>query len=343
MFIKQYASEFRSMLLSVLGIALVAFTTIVGLVLAVPHLPLANKRTFYALLRAQLAVDEGEKMSADPQSATQRGMVLFLGSSVVERGVSERTMDSVFARSKVPFETMNAGTGGFSAEANLPMFRAMLDDGLRPACIVYGVGIQELNGLSNVHAFLGSSDTSAVKLKPKTLWNMMRYGPTALAPLLNADHLHQYLFAANNAFRDVPNLTLFDRLMFGQNMPPQDSAYHLEQKYLDDLKEIVSICKSRGIKIAIYNAPLRPRTEAERDVPYLHRADSYGAVLALARESHIPIWNFDHKGLFDSSEFQDNYHLTPAGARKISGMLADSIARWRGGVVSQDGMETLSN
>ncbi len=338
MFIKEHAAEFRTLLLSVLGIAFIAYAVIAGLVVAVPHLPLANKRTFYALLRAQLAVDEGEKMSQVP-AATRRGMVLFLGSSVVERGVSESSMDSVFRQMHLPLETMNAGTGGFSAEANLPLLRAMLDDGLKPTCVVYGVGIQELNGLSNVHAFIGSSDTSAVKLKPKTLWNILRYGPTALAPLLNPDHLHQYVFAANNAFRDVQNLTLFDRLMFGENMPPKDSAYHLEQRYLDDLREIVSICKARGIKVAIYNAPLKPRAPNDQDVPYRHRGDSYQAVLSLAREQQIPIWNFDRKGLFDTSEFQDNYHLTPVGAKKISRMLADSIARWRGGVVTQDESE----
>ena len=193
-FIAKYFSEFRYTFVAGISIVLVAYAVIFGMVLAVPHLPLANKRTFYGLLRAQMAVDEGKRLSG-----TNRQMVLFLGSSVVERGVSELAMDSVFNRCNLPFETMNAGTGGFCAEANLPMFRAMLDDGLKPSFVIYGVGIQELNALSTVHAFFQTKDTSEVKLKPKTFWNIVRYGPTALAPLLSGDHFHQYVFAANNA------------------------------------------------------------------------------------------------------------------------------------------------
>jgi hypothetical protein len=335
-FIKRFASEFRYTIVAFLAILIVAYAVVIGLVFAVPHLPLANKRTFYGLLRAQMAVDEGVRLPS-----VNRGMVLFLGSSVVERGVSERYMDSIFTRYQIPYETMNAGTGGFCAEANLPMFRAMLEQGLQPSSVIYGVGIQELNAYSTVHAYFETKDTSSVKLKPKTLWNILRYGPTALAPLLNADHFHQYVFAANNAFRDVPNLNLFNRIMFGTNMPPRDTAYRFEAMYLNDLREIVALCKARGIPIAIYNAPLKPRTPEEIDVPYRHRSDSYREVLGLARELHIPLWNFDHKGFFEPNEFQDNYHLTPIGARKISGMLADSIAIWHRGVVSQDSLETL--
>ena len=323
-FVKEYRTELRFTFGAAVGVVLIAYLVIIGLVLAIPHLPLANKRTFYGLLRAQMAVDEGAKLPA-----LNRKMVLFLGSSVVERGISERTMDSVFGNSHLPFVTMNAGTGGFCAEANLPMLRAMLEDGLHPSYIIYGVGLQELNGESTTHAFFETSDTSAVKLKPKTFWNILRYGPVALAPLLSADHFHQYEFAANNAFRDVPNLNLFNRLMFGQNDPPRDSTYRFEPKYLADLSEIVTICQQRGIQVAIYNAPLRPRLPREIDVPYQHRAESYEKILGLTRELHIPLWNFDREGLFTRSEFQDNYHLTPIGARKISAMLADSIAGWQ--------------
>ena len=319
-----------------LGIAVVAYALIVGIILAMPHLPLASKRTFYALLRVQMAVDEGERLPAE-----NRKMVLFLGSSVVERGVSERYMDSIFTRDGIPFETMNAGTGGFCAEANLPMFRAMLTQGLRPSYVIYGVGIQELNGASSVHAFIAPEDTAAIKLKSKSLWNMVRYGPMALSPLISAEHLHQYLFAANNAFRDVPNLDLFDRLMFGQNMPPQDSVYRFDEQYLDDLRSIVKTCQDLGIKVAFYNAPLRGTPETRMDEPYRHRCDSYRAVLALAREFNIPLWNFDCRGFFNHEEFQDNYHLTPIGARKISGMLADSIMDWQSGHIVRDGMATL--
>ncbi len=324
------------LIVSAIGIGVVAYALISALVLAVPHLPLANKRTFYGLLRAQMAVDLGQTL---PSSG--RGMVLFLGSSVVERGISEQSVDSVFHVQNLPLESMNAGTGGFSAEANLPMFRAMLDDGLKPKYVVYGVSIQELNGASTVHAFFGTKDTASVKLKPKTFWNILRYGPMALAPLMNADHLHQYVFAANNAFRDVPNLNLFNRLMFGENSPPRDSAYRFEPTYLNDLREIVTMCQSRGIKVAIYNAPLRKRAPDEVDIPYEHRADCYQKVLGLAREQNIPLWNFDRSGMFAPAEFQDNYHLTPIGARKVSAMLADSISRWRAATFSQDGMETL--
>jgi len=333
-FIREHRSEFRTLAVSALAIAFVAYALIAVLAFSVPHLPLANKRTFYGLLRAQMAVDRS-------QVAGAQGMVLFLGSSVVERGISEPVLDSVFGEKKLPLESMNAGTGGFSAEANLPMFRAMLEDGLRPACVVYGVSIQELNGASTVHAFFGTKDTASVKLKPKTLWNVLRYGAVALAPLLSGDHFHQYIFAANNAFRDVPQLNLMNRLMFGTNQPPRDSAYRFEPQYLADLREIVTICRERHIPIAIYNAPLRQRLPDEVDIPYEHRADSYREIYALAQSLDIPFWNFDRAGLFVRDEFQDNYHLTPAGAAKISAMIADSIEEWRSGTVVQDALATL--
>ncbi|HWF45289.1 MAG TPA: hypothetical protein VG537_11660 [Candidatus Kapabacteria bacterium] len=335
-FIKEHWQEFRYTALSACAIAVVAYGIIAGVVLAIPHLPLASKRTFYALLRAQMAVDEGEILPAE-----NRKMVLFLGSSVVERGVSEIYMDSVFTQYGIPFETMNAGTGGFCAEANLPMFRAMLRQGLRPSYVVYGVGIQELNGASTAHATIAAQDTDAIKLRAKTLWNIIQYGPTALSPFFDPDHLHQYLFAANNAFRDVPNLGLFDRLMFGQNAPPADSIYRFEQKYFDDLRSIVQICKDNGIAIALYNAPLRARQDATTEEPYSHRGENYRSVLALAREFNIPLWNFDRTGVFQRNEFQDNYHLTPIGAHRISGMLADSIASWHHGTIVRDGLETF--
>jgi hypothetical protein len=335
-FIKRYKREFRAILATVVGAGAVAYALVFILVLSIPHLPLANKRTFYGLLRAQMAVDESDRLASTPNK-----MVLFLGSSVVERGVSERYMDSVFTKNRATLETMNAGTGGFCADANLPMFRAMLEIGLRPSRVVYGVGIQELNGASTVHAFFETKDTASVKLKPKTFWNIVRYGPTALAPLLDAPHLHQYLFAANNAFRDVPNLTLFDRLMFGENSPPLDSAYYFEPTYYSDLKQILKLCQENHIPVALYNAPLKPRFVDEQDIPYRHRIDSYRAVKALAREMSVPVWNFDRRGYFDREEFQDNYHLTPVGARKVSKMLADSILNWQAGHITQDGEETL--
>ena len=139
----------------------------------------------------------------------------------------------------------------------------------------------------------------------------------------------------------MPNLNLFNRLMFGENSPPRDSAYVFNPVYLNDLKEIVTMCRSNGIKVGIYNAPLRERAPDEVDIPYEHRGDSYEKILGLAKEQHIPIWNFDRTGLFSYSEFQDNYHLTPIGAKKISAMLADSIARWQSSSHSQDGIETL--
>lgn len=335
-FIKKYWPELRSLVLSVVAIGAVAYGLIVAGVLAVPHLPLANKRTFYGLLRAQMAVDASDQLVPG-----KRGMVLFLGSSVVERGVSELSMDSMFGIRKASLQTMNAGTGGFSAEANLPMFRAMLEQGMKPAFVIYGVCIQEFNGVSTVHAYFETKDTTQVKLKPKTFWNILRFGPTALAPLLAPDHLHQYLFAANNAFRDVPNLNLFDKLMFGENHPPLDSDYKFNTTYYSDLKEIVRLCKENHIPVALYNAPLRQRAAVERDIPYEHRGESYRAVRALAIELQVPLWNFDRKGYFEREEFQDNYHLTPIGARKVSGMLADSILHWQSGALTQDSEETL--
>jgi hypothetical protein len=45
--------------------------------------------------------------------------------------------------------------------------------------------------------------------------------------------------------------------------------------------------------------------------------------------------------MFGSAEFQDNYHLTPIGAKKVSTMLADSISHWESSSRGQDGIETL--
>src|SRR5262249_3071002 len=80
-FLKEHRAEFRFTAISAIAIAVVAYALIAALVMAVPHLPLANKRTFYGLLRAQMAVDVSGEL---PQK--QKQMVLFLGSSVVERG-----------------------------------------------------------------------------------------------------------------------------------------------------------------------------------------------------------------------------------------------------------------
>ena len=63
-FITKFFAEFRYTFAAGICIVIVAYAVVVGLVLAVPHLPLANKRTFYGLLRAQMAVDEGKKLPA---------------------------------------------------------------------------------------------------------------------------------------------------------------------------------------------------------------------------------------------------------------------------------------
>ncbi len=314
-------------------IGVVAYAVIMISVYAIPHLPLANKRTFHTMLRSQMTIDREKEFS---EKADPRNHVLFLGSSVVERGVNETYLDSLFNEHHVPNYSTNSGAGGFFAKSNLIMFRAMLERGLHPKRVVYGIFLQELNSVSTIRSDFGDTDTSSIKLKKKSLWNVLRLGPEALAPMLDASTFHIYLFAFNNAFRDIQNPTFFQKLSFGVNFFERDSNYVLNLAYLQDLKNIYQLCKARGIPFAFFNTPLRPEIESTADLPYFHRLEAYQPVERFAMENNIPIWNFDKPGAFDNSDFLDTYHLTPVGAKKMTAMLSDKITIWQKGFVEQD-------
>lgn len=320
-----------------LGVVLVAYTIIASIVYSVPHLPLANGRTFHSMLRAQMTVDNAEELATE-----NKQLAVFLGSSVVERGIAENYFDSLLRTSGVnDLEISNSGNGGFFAKANLPMFRAMLDYGMKPQRVVYGFFLQEFNAKTRVQNSVSDEDTTTLKLKRKTLLNVLRYGPKALTPLLKPATLHIYLFAKNNAFREVHDPTALDKLMFGDNMFERDSSYQLSQEYLRDLEEIYLLCKSRNIPFALYNTPIRPKIESAADLPYHRRAENYDAVYQLAKKHNIPIWNYDRPGYFEDVDFQDTYHVTPFGARKLSRYLFWEMRDWMRGVVRQDSTGTL--
>ena len=158
----------------------------------------------------------------------------------------------------------------------------------------------------------------------------------ALAPLLDGSTLHIYLFALNNAFRDVHDPNFFQKLSFGENMFERDSTYQLSQAFLNDLKEIYHLCKQRNIPFAFFNTPVRPKVTSLADLPYLHRLEAYQAVERFAIENDIPIWNFDKPGAFEDSDFLDTYHLTPNGARKLTFKLSGKLSTWQKGFTEQD-------
>lgn len=328
----------RLLLVQALAILIVAYSIIVALVYSIPHLPLANGRTFHSMLRAQMTVDHAAELES-----TDRKLLLFLGSSVVERGIAEGYLDSLMQTGGIThLETSNSGNGGFFAQANLPMLRAMLERGLRPERVVYGFFLQEFNGRSKVHNSLAETDTTDIKLKEKSLLNVVRYGPLALSPLLKGATWHIYLFAANNAFREVHDPNAIQKLSFGDNMFERDSTYELNPKYVGDLEQIYLLCKDLNIPFAFFNTPVRPKIESLADLPYHRREESYNAVLEIAKKYNTPVWNYDRAGSFTDQDFQDTYHLTTWGMRKLTAYVFEDIKQWMSGIIRQDGAETLA-
>ena len=317
-----------------------AFLFIVLAVFFIPHLPLANKRTFHTMLRAQIILDREQELAA---KGNKKNHLLLLGSSVVERGINQGYMDSLLESSHVSMYATNAAAGGFFAKANLIMFRALLDQGLRPRFVTYGIFLQELNGRSAIHGNVNDEDTTAIKLKSKSLTNMIWYGRTALSPILDPSSFHIYLFALNHAFNDVHDPNFFQRLSFGENMFERDSSYVLNNDYLKDLKEIYFLCKERNIPFAFFNTPVRPKVESLADLPYLHRLEAYHAVEKFAVGENIPIWNLDKADLFTDDDFLDTYHLTSDGARKMTKLITEKIGKWQKGYIEQDITQPLSN
>ena len=223
------------------------------------------------------------------------------------------------------------------------MFRTMLEHGLRPSRVIYGTFLQELNGISSVHSNIKDEDTSHLKIKDKSLFNVLYYGPTALAPILNVSTFHIYLFALNNAFREVHNPNFFQRLSFGVNFFERDSNYRMSYEFLHDLKEIYYLCKQRNIPFAFFNTPIRSHITSLADLPYKHREEAYVAIESFAIQNNIPIWNFDKPDIFEDKDFLDTYHLTPEGARRMTALLADKITLWNKGIIEQDIVSTSTD
>jgi hypothetical protein len=324
----------RSMVKQVLAIGIVAYLVILCAVFAMPHLPLANKQTFPPLLRAQMTIDHEREVFS--KNGSEKKHLLLIGSSVVERGIDDDYLDTLMSKAQVPFFCTNSASGGSFANENIVTFRAMLEKGLQPNCVIYGTFFQEFNGNFLPHTDMTTPDTLRFKLKEKTVWNALRYGPSALSPILDASSLHIYLFSMNHAFRTVQYPNALQRLSFGENMYKRDSSYRFIPAYLDDLKAIYEICKERHIPFALFNTPVRPKIESVADLPYFHKREAYLYLEQFAKQENIPIWNFDMPGSFSDNEFLDTYHLNANGAHKMTQLLADKIAEWQKGIIEQD-------
>ncbi len=322
-----------SLLKQILAIGIVAYAFIVIAVYVIPHLPLANRRTFHVMLHAQMTLEHEKEASQEKKA---KGDLLFLGSSVVERGVDEKVLDSILVNKHLGYYTTNSGAGGFFAKANLAMLRTMLEHGLHPARVVYGVFLQELNGKSAIHNDLSGEDTSSLQFREKTFLNTLRYGPISLSSMLDGPNIHIYLFVTNNAFRGVRDPNFFQRLSFGENLYERDSNFVFNPDFFRDLQAICLLCKEKNIPFAFFNSPIRPKVESLADLPYLHRLEAYRAVEQFAVQEDIPLWNFDKAGFFENGDFLDSYHLTAGGAKKLTVMVASKIEAWQKGFIEQD-------
>jgi hypothetical protein len=320
--------EFRSIVIQSAAIGLVAMSIIVLLNYVIPHVPLAEKKTFQGLLQVQMAIDE----YSDAKNQ-QKEVVLIMGSSVVERGIIEEHVDS--SLDKNTMRTINCGVGGFFADANKLVLRRLLQEGVIPKRICYGVFIEDFNGHSPVHNRL-YKDSNNFIYRDRSLPNVMLYGAKALSSIFDAPTLHIYLFAVNHAFRNVENLNSIQRLSFGDNMVSQDSTYILDSNLVKDLEDIIAICKEHNIELAFFNTPLRPTIHSYADLPYLRRNEGYSIIESLAKKHSLPLWNLDKKGLFDDADFKDSYHLNHNGGKKMSKMLGVKISEWENGKVVQD-------
>jgi hypothetical protein len=318
-----------SLLLQVCAIGAIAFACITLAVYAIPHLPLADKNTFFPLLHIQMTIDHAEKQSKE------KNLLLLLGSSVVERGIDDNYLDTLLMRDRLPFFSINSGASGSFANGNLVLFRAMLERGLKPERVIYGTFLQEFNGKFLLHLEVTPEDTALIKLKEKNLWNVMRYGALSLSPIIDPPNFHIYTFTVNNAFRTVQEPDFLQRLSFGVNMYERDSSYKFHEQYLQDLKAIYVICKSRNIPFALFNTPVRPRVESYGDLPYFHKIEAYYNIQHFAEEVKIPIWNFDNAE-FKNDDFLDTYHLNARGAHRMTNLLESKIAKWSKGIIEQD-------
>ncbi len=321
----------------ILAIGGVAYAIIIAATYAIPHLPISNKENFQALLQVQLTLDNYHEAELHGKK-----ILLFMGSSVVERGIAENYTDSLLRSQGINnIQTINSGVGGFFANANLLLLRTLLENGVKPERIVYGVFIEDLNGGSIIHNNF-SSNTPTLPVQEKNVLNVFRFGPQALSPMIDVALLHIYLFAVNNAYREIPSLSAFQRLTFGENMIERDSNYTMDSTLLHQIESIYLLCRDYHIPFAIFNTPLRPTIESPADLPYTHRQDAYNPILQLAHTHGFPIWNLDQQGFFVDKDFLDTYHLTPFGARKMSAIVLQKILEWKQGNITQDSVNDFS-
>lgn len=313
------------------AIAAVCYLVIIAAIYLLPHFPLATKKTFPAELRMQMTLDQYHEFENE-----HKAMLLVLGSSVVERGVNEPILDSVLSANSLVMRASNSAGSGMFARSNILNLRTLLASGVKPSMVVYGFFIHDLNGASVIHDTTTENETSRNGLKERSIINIIKYGPRALSNLVDYVAFHNYLYITNRAYREIDNLSSFEKFAMGNIQVETGSAFRLDLKYLNDIRELYSICKEHHIPFALFNAPLRPQITSANDLPYDHRIEAYETMNSFAKESAVPIWNFDVKGLFENSDFEDTYHLKPRGARKMARLLGERVARWKNGSIEQD-------
>jgi len=212
---------------------------------------------------------------------------------------------------------------------------------LRPAKVIYGTFLEEFNGKFLLH--VAAKDTMHLEYRDKNIMNALWHGPSSLSSILDPSNFHIYVFALNNAFRNVQNPNALQRLSFGVNMYMRDSSYEFEPAYFTDLKEIYSLCKKRHIPFALFNAPVRSKVESYADLPYLHKSEAYTNLQHFAEDEHIPLWNFDGNEKFTDDDFLDTYHLNARGTHKLTELIGQRFDKWNKGFVEQDIVDSSAN
>ncbi|MBR4676911.1 MAG: hypothetical protein IKO99_02800 [Bacteroidales bacterium] len=93
------------------------------------------------------------------------------------------------------------------------------------------------------------------------------------------------------------------------------------------LEEILTICKSRGIKVIILTFPTVYISEFINPEYYSEMQQS----LSDLQEKYDFVYeNYTDSNLFELSDFYNANHLNPRGAVKLTRMLNDSIRKWEG-------------
>ncbi|MFI5263544.1 MAG: hypothetical protein ACHQM6_03410 [Candidatus Kapaibacterium sp.] len=312
-------------------ISAIAYAIIITMVLILPHFPLGNKKYFKLLLRSQMTRDQYTAYQSNGYD-----MVLLLGSSSVERGVNENTLDSTLLAHGLSIRPSNSAAMGMFARMNGSILRIMLASGIKPKMIVYGFFLDELNGRSKIHDNTYDSISSKTGLKPKSALNLLLNGPEALSTILNAGTWPMYIYILHHAYNDVDHRNLFQRLIVGGVAPLLDSSFQFDSSYFHDFSDLCAVCRDNHIPLALCNTPIKPRIESVAAFPYAHRLEAYRAIQDTALFYRLPLWNGDAKGLFDDADFFDINHVNAGGAKKLARILGERIAEWSTGIIRQD-------